>query len=66
MNELYHHISETASTNVLMKELLRKNELPEGFVVHADFQHQGKGQGRLGRQDGRLVFVRQPADPASE
>ena len=45
MNELYHHISETASTNVLMKELLRKNELPEGFVVHADFQSLGKGQG---------------------
>jgi BirA family biotin operon repressor/biotin-[acetyl-CoA-carboxylase] ligase len=45
MNELYHHISETVSTNVLMKEMLRKSPLPEGFVVHTDFQHQGKGQG---------------------
>ncbi|MDD2285959.1 MAG: biotin--[acetyl-CoA-carboxylase] ligase [Paludibacter sp.] len=45
MNELYLHISETASTNVLMKEMLRKSALPEGFVVHADFQRQGKGQG---------------------
>lgn len=45
MNELYHHISETVSTNVLMKEMLHKSPLPEGFVVHTDFQHQGKGQG---------------------
>jgi len=45
MNEHYHYISETASTNQLMKELLRKNNLPEGYVVHADFQTNGKGQG---------------------
>lgn len=45
MNKLYFHINETTSTNVLMKEMLRKSILPEGFVVHTDFQHQGKGQG---------------------
>ena len=45
MKENYHYISETISTNQLMKELLRKNTLPEGFVVQTDFQTNGKGQG---------------------
>jgi len=45
MNGLYLHISETTSTNVLMKELLRNNNLAEGFVVHTDYQSRGKGQG---------------------
>ena len=45
MNENYHHISETSSTNQLMKELLRTSQLPEGYVVHTDFQTNGKGQG---------------------
>jgi BirA family biotin operon repressor/biotin-[acetyl-CoA-carboxylase] ligase len=45
MNEHYHHISETSSTNQLMKELIRKNNTPEGFVVQTDYQTRGKGQG---------------------
>lgn len=42
--ENIHFISETDSTNNLMWELLRKQKLPEGFVVHTDFQTAGKGQ----------------------
>lgn len=41
----YCYVRETSSTNVLMKEKLRETALPEGFVVRADFQHAGKGQG---------------------
>lgn len=39
-----HFTSETNSTNNLLWELLRKHKLPEGFVVHTDFQTAGKGQ----------------------
>ena len=45
MNEHYHYTSETSSTNQLIKELLRKSKLPEGYVVHTDYQTNGKGQG---------------------
>ena len=37
-------ISETPSTNVLLWGMLRKEQLPEGFFVHTDFQSAGKGQ----------------------
>ena len=37
-------IPETHSTNVLLWEMLRREQLPEGFVVHTDFQLAGKGQ----------------------
>ena len=37
-------IKETQSTNTLLWEMLRKEQLPEGFVVYADFQSAGKGQ----------------------
>jgi BirA family biotin operon repressor/biotin-[acetyl-CoA-carboxylase] ligase len=37
-------IPETFSTNALLWEMLRKELLPEGFVVHTDFQMAGKGQ----------------------
>lgn len=37
-------IPETASTNNLLKELSIKKQLPEGFLVHTDFQTAGKGQ----------------------
>lgn len=40
----YLHIEEIDSTNILMKEMLRKEPLAEGFVVHTDFQTKGKGQ----------------------
>ena len=35
---------ETPSTNSLLWDMLRKEQLPEGFVVHTDFQSAGKGQ----------------------
>ena len=37
-------IKETQSTNTLLWEMLRKEQLPEGFVVHTDYQTAGKGQ----------------------
>ncbi len=36
-------ITETSSTNTLLWEMLRKEQLPEGFVVQTDFQSAGKG-----------------------
>lgn len=45
MNENYFYIAETTSTNVLMKDMLQSEALPNGFVVHAGFQSAGKGQG---------------------
>lgn len=38
------YIKQTHSTNALLWEMIRKNALPEGFVVHTDFQTAGKGQ----------------------
>ena len=40
----YQFIKETVSTNTLLWEMLRKESLPEGFVVQTDFQTAGKGQ----------------------
>ena len=37
-------IHETSSTNAFLWEMLRKELLPEGFVVYTDFQTAGKGQ----------------------
>lgn len=37
-------IPETFSTNALLWEMVRKELLPEGFVLHTDFQTAGKGQ----------------------
>ena len=41
-NSLY--IEETNSTNNLLREMNRKEKLPEGFVLYTDFQTAGKGQ----------------------
>jgi BirA family transcriptional regulator, biotin operon repressor / biotin---[acetyl-CoA-carboxylase] ligase len=41
-NSLY--IAETNSTNNALREIIRKEKLPEGFVVYTDFQTAGKGQ----------------------
>lgn len=38
------YIKKAHSTNNLIWELLRNNNLPEGFMVYADFQSAGKGQ----------------------
>lgn len=38
------YIKETHSTNALLREILRRENLPEGFVVRTDFQTAGKGQ----------------------
>ena len=38
------YIKETPSTNSLLWDMLRKEQLPEGFLVHTDFQSAGKGQ----------------------
>ncbi len=44
MSELRKHITETDSTNRLLKEMLRSEKLPEGFLLSTDFQSAGKGQ----------------------
>ena len=44
LSEQYLYIEETDSTNNLMKAKLRKEALPEGYVIYTDFQTQGKGQ----------------------
>ena len=38
------YIKQTHSTNALLREMLRSDNLPEGFVLQADFQTAGKGQ----------------------
>jgi len=38
------YIPETLSTNTLLWDMLRKEQLPEGFVLQTDFQSAGKGQ----------------------
>lgn len=38
------HIKQTHSTNALLREMLRTENLPEGFVLQTDFQTAGKGQ----------------------
>lgn len=37
-------IPQVDSTNDLLKSMLREQQLPEGFIVCAGFQHAGKGQ----------------------
>jgi biotin-(acetyl-CoA carboxylase) ligase len=45
------YLRETRSTNLVLKEMLREYELPEGFVLRTDFQSAGKGQpGIRGKQ----------------
>lgn len=41
-NSLY--VEATHSTNNVLREMIRKEKLPEGFVVYTDFQTAGKGQ----------------------
>lgn len=38
------YLRETRSTNLVLKEMLREYNLPEGFVLRTDFQSAGKGQ----------------------
>jgi len=38
------YINQTPSTNALSWEMNRENALPDGFVVHTDYQSAGKGQ----------------------
>lgn len=38
------YIRETHSTNALLKEMIRTEQLAEGFVLRTDFQTAGKGQ----------------------
>jgi len=38
------YFKELTSTNVLARELLDKTDLPEGYIIHTDFQTSGKGQ----------------------
>jgi BirA family biotin operon repressor/biotin-[acetyl-CoA-carboxylase] ligase len=40
-----YFIPKTHSTNALFREMLRKENLIEGFLIHTDFQGAGKGQG---------------------
>lgn len=40
-----YFINQTASTNSLLADLVKKQSLPEGFVAYTDFQTSGKGQG---------------------
>jgi BirA family biotin operon repressor/biotin-[acetyl-CoA-carboxylase] ligase len=38
------YYKELTSTNVLARDQLYKSDLPEGYVIHTDFQTSGKGQ----------------------
>ena len=40
----HKYIVDTPSTNALLWEMMMETSLPEGFVVHTDFQSAGKGQ----------------------
>lgn len=42
---MYLYLKEVESTNLWLKEKIRRENLPEGFVVRADFQVAGRGQG---------------------
>lgn len=44
MSDNIFYIKETESTNNLLREMSRKQKLPEGFMVYTDFQTAGKGQ----------------------
>lgn len=44
MSENKLFIESTVSTNDFLRELSRQKQLPEGFLVHTDFQTAGKGQ----------------------
>ena len=39
-----HFVKQTPSTNTLLWDMIRENDLPEGFLVYTDFQTVGKGQ----------------------
>lgn len=39
-----YHIDECESTNILLKAMSNEAELPDGFIVSADFQTGGRGQ----------------------
>lgn len=39
-----YYISETSSTNTLLRKLICENKLQDGFVLYTDFQTAGKGQ----------------------
>jgi len=39
-----YFIKQVTSTNELLREMIRENNLPEGFMLHTDFQTAGKGQ----------------------
>lgn len=39
-----YYIHSAPSTNVLLQEMTRSEELPEGFLLYTDFQTAGKGQ----------------------
>ena len=43
MNNILY-IKQTPSTNELLWNKIREEKVPEGFIVHADFQMAGKGQ----------------------
>lgn len=42
---VYQYIPETLSTNLLMKEALKLQPMPEALVMYTDYQTGGKGQG---------------------
>jgi BirA family transcriptional regulator, biotin operon repressor / biotin---[acetyl-CoA-carboxylase] ligase len=39
-----YFIPQTLSTNALLRQMVREQDLADGFVVHTDFQEAGKGQ----------------------
>ncbi|HQF12144.1 MAG TPA: hypothetical protein PKV22_07755, partial [Paludibacteraceae bacterium] len=44
LTENVFYIHQTVSTNVLCWKMLKERDIPEGFVVVADYQTAGKGQ----------------------
>ena len=44
MKSTAFYIASTTSTNLLLKQKMRQEDLPEGYIVYTDFQTAGKGQ----------------------
>lgn len=71
MNTNYRYIDELASTNQMVKEMLKEDGLPEGFVLQTGFQTTGKGMGNNGWESAKgknLLFsiLLRPAHIAPE
>ncbi|MBP1664245.1 MAG: biotin/acetyl-CoA-carboxylase ligase, partial [Bacteroidetes bacterium] len=44
MKSTAFYIESTSSTNLLLQQMMRQEDLPEGYIVYTGFQTAGKGQ----------------------